>query len=71
MYLAINTPVHENNVVDGINATDKHHLREQMELLGKLLSNDTSKLECLLLFENISPLDFQKNVNTFPQIFTV
>ena len=70
MYLAINTPVHENNVVDGINATDKHHLREQMELLGKLLSNDTSKLECLLLFENISPLDFQKNVYTFPQIFT-
>ena len=71
MYLAINTPVHENNVVDGINATDKHHLREQMELLGKLLSNDTSKLECLLLFENISPLDFQKNIYTFPQISTV
>ena len=38
---AINSPRHEKNVMDGLNKTDKHCFKEQMELLGKLSSNDT------------------------------
>ena len=41
---AINVPDHGNNVVNGINATDKNYLKEKMELLGKLASNDTSNI---------------------------
>ena len=42
MDLAINAPGHGNNVVDGINATEKRYLKEQMELIDKLGSNDTT-----------------------------
>ena len=38
---AINAPVHINNVVDGINATDKRYLKE-MELICKLASNNNT-----------------------------
>ena len=38
----INAPVHGNNVVDGINTTDKFYLKEQMKPIGKLSSNNTS-----------------------------
>ena len=31
MDLAINAPGNRNNVVDGLNATDKHFLKEQIE----------------------------------------
>ena len=41
MSRAINAPDHGNNVVDGINTTEKRYLKEQMELIGKLASNDT------------------------------
>ena len=41
MNCAINAPRHKDNVVDGLNATKKKDLREQMELLGKLPSNET------------------------------
>ena len=44
IYLAINAPGNVNNVVDGINATNKCYSKEQMELLVKLASNDTSKI---------------------------
>ena len=37
----ITSPGHVNNSVYGINATDKHYLKEQMQLVGKLISNDT------------------------------
>ena len=47
MDLSINAPGHINNVVDGLNATDKRYLNEQMELIGKLASNDTSKIGIL------------------------
>ena len=40
----INAPDHVNNVVHGLNATGKRYLREQMELICKLASNDTSKI---------------------------
>ena len=43
MYHSTNAPVHENIVVDGLNATEKRFLKEQMELTHKLASNDTSK----------------------------
>ena len=44
---AINTPVHVKYVVDGINATDKCYLNGEMEFIGKLGSNDTSKIGML------------------------
>ena len=33
--LEINVPGHGNNVVDGINVTNKIYLKEQVELIGK------------------------------------
>ena len=47
IHRAINTPGHGNNVVDGLNATDNRCLNEQMELIGKLASNDTSNIGML------------------------
>ena len=41
---SINAPCHENKVVDGINATDKRYLKGEMELIGKLVSNDTADI---------------------------
>ena len=41
---AIKSPGHGNNFVDGLNATDKHYLNEQMEIIGKLASNNTSNI---------------------------
>ena len=38
VYHAINAPGYVNNVVDGLNATDKLYLKEHMELIGKLAS---------------------------------
>ena len=35
------------NVVDGLYATTKRYLKEQMELIGKLSSNHTSKIGML------------------------
>ena len=47
MDCAINEPGHGNNFIDGINATDKHYLKGKKELIGKLASNDTSKIGML------------------------
>ena len=44
MELAINAPGHGNNVLDRINALGKNNLKEQIELLGELASNNTSKI---------------------------
>ena len=44
---AINVPGHGNNVVDRLNETDKLYLKEQMEPIGKLASNDTLIIEML------------------------
>ena len=44
---AINAPVHGNNVVNRFNATNKLYLKELMEVLGKLSSNNTSKIGLL------------------------
>ena len=44
---AINEPGHRNNVVDGLNAIEKRYLKEKMELIGKLASNETSKIGML------------------------
>ena len=40
----INETGYGNNVVDGLNATNKRCFREQMELIGTLESNDTPKI---------------------------
>ena len=37
----IKLPVHRNDFFDGLNSTEKLYLKAQMELLGKLASNDT------------------------------
>ena len=47
MDCAINAPGHGNNFFDGINATGKRYLKGKMELIGKLASNDTSKIGIL------------------------
>ena len=44
----INSPGHGKNVVDGLNATGKRYLKEQMELIGKSESKDASKIIILL-----------------------
>ena len=41
---AINAPGHENIFVFELNATGKHFLKGKMELIGKLASNNTSKI---------------------------
>ena len=44
MYHAINEPGHGKNVVNHINTTEKIDMKEQMELIGKLTSKDTSNI---------------------------
>ena len=56
----INSSVHVHNVVDGLNATDKHYLKEQMELLGKSASNDTSNIRMLSSASNNVSIDFEE-----------
>ena len=43
----MNAPVNGNNVVYGINATDKRYLKGEIELIGKLASNDILKIGVL------------------------
>ena len=45
--LAINAPGHGNNALYGLNATEKSHLKGEMELMGKLSSNDTTNIGML------------------------
>ena len=47
MYCTINPPVFVNNVVDGLNSTDKHYLKGEMEIIGKLASKNTSNIVML------------------------
>ena len=44
---AINAPGLRNNFVDGLNATEKRHLKGNMEIIGKLASNKASKIGML------------------------
>ena len=44
---AINAPGHGNNVVDGLNSTAKHYLKEQMKRISKLESYYTSNIGML------------------------
>ena len=44
---AINAPGHGKDFFDGFNATDKRYLRGEIELIGKLASNDTSNIRML------------------------
>ena len=47
MDCAIILPGHGKNIVDGINATHKHYLKEKMELTGKLCINDNKNIGML------------------------
>ena len=42
-----NAPGHGNNIVYGLNATENIYLKEQMEIIGKLASNEISKIGML------------------------
>ena len=44
---AINVTCHGNNVFGGFNEMGKFYLKEQTELIGKLASDDTPKIEML------------------------
>ena len=46
IYLEINALSHGKNFY-GLNATDKHYLKERMEPIDKLASNDTSNIGML------------------------
>ena len=43
----INATGHVNNFFDGLNATEKRFLREQMEIIGKLATKDTPNIGML------------------------
>ena len=55
----INAPGHRKYVVDGLNSTDKHYLKEKMELIGKLASNDTSKIGILPSASKYVSIEFE------------
>ena len=55
---SINEPDHGNNVVERLNPTDKHYLKEQMEHIGKLASNDTPKMEMIPSVLKYFPVKF-------------
>ena len=44
---AINAPVHKNNAIDGLNATEKRYLKGKVELIDKLVSDNTSNIGIL------------------------
>ena len=44
---AINAPCHGKNAVDGLNSSYKFYLKGEMELIGKLASNDTTNIGML------------------------
>ena len=44
---AINAPGHENNAIDGLNATEKRYLKGKMEFIGKLVSDNKSNIGIL------------------------
>ena len=54
----IRVPGHGKNVVDGLNETDTRYLKEQMELIGKLEINDTSKIGILPSPSKDDPIKF-------------
>ena len=55
---AINASGHGNIVVYGINTTDKHCLKGEIELMGKLASNDTTNIGMLLSASKYVTLKF-------------
>ena len=55
---AINTTGHGNNVVDELNTTDKRYLKRGMELIGKLVSNDTTKIGMIPSASKNVPIKF-------------
>ena len=44
---SINAAFHGKNIFDGLNATGKRFLKQQMELFAKLASNNISKMRVL------------------------
>ena len=55
---AVNAPGHGNNIVDGINATDKLYLKGEMELMGKLSINYTKNIGMLFSASRYVSINF-------------
>ena len=59
MDLTINALGHGNNSVYELNATEKPYLKGEMEIVGKLASNDATNIGILHSASNMSPLNLQ------------
>ena len=70
MHCAIKAPSNVNNVVNGLNVTELFYLEDQIELIGKLASSDTSKSECFPVHQNMFPFYLNNHVYTFSIITT-
>ena len=67
MYNEINAPVHGNNVVDGINETEKYYLKGEIELVVKLASNYASKIAMLPSASKDASINFFGSMSTHDQ----
>ena len=67
MYHEIDESSHGNNVVDGLNAAHKRYLKEQMELVGKLLDNGTSNIGILPSASKYISIKFCRSMYTYSQ----
>ena len=57
---AINSSGHGNNVVDGLNATDKQYLKNKWNLLVNYQVTTNVRLECFSVHHNMYPLNCHK-----------
>ena len=59
MARGINAPDHGKNIVDGLNTKEKCYFNEQMELIDKLVSNNTSNIGMLPIASKDVPIKFE------------
>ena len=64
MDLATNTPGHGNNIVDGLNATDKRYLTGKWNLLVNKRVTRYQRLECFPVLQKMPPLHLENNIYT-------
>ena len=56
---AINAPCHGKIVADGLNSADKHYLKGKTEPIGKLGSNNTTKIGMLPSASKYVSIEFE------------
>ena len=57
---AIHAPDPVKNIVDSLNGTDKRYLKEQMELIRKLASKNTSKVRIITIESKYISIHFSE-----------